>query len=149
MPNDGLTLEQYWSDHVERSLRSLVVEPSPGDIEGMVEVFPDGAKGIVRARAWFNDHAFLEIAESVEIVDGQPHRLEYAYHFILGSFTDWHIRWHFAPLYDPAIRYHIDRPEQDHIPDRRRTLIECVGLCWEILAEHAEDPDQLELEFRP
>jgi len=130
------SVEEYWQEHVERSLRSLHVVPTadPG-VESMVDSYADGRKGKIRARAWFNDDAYLDIVEDVEITD-RPHRRRYSYQFMIEDSPA--IRWHYEPLYAEPIRYHIDRPGEGHVPDEWRSLAQCADECWHILAEHTD-----------
>lgn len=92
----------------------------------------DPLRGVIEARIWLDDDAFLEVHEEVEITD-HPHRAAYAYTLVIDGGQS--CRWHFEPAYEPAIRYHIDMPGNDHQPSERVTLKSALEEAWDILTD--------------
>jgi hypothetical protein len=64
----------------------------------------DDMLGRLMGPVHFNDDASLAIHERVEIIDGQIHRTDYAYFFIVGGVEYW--AYERDPSHDPAAHRH-------------------------------------------
>lgn len=137
-----LTLPEYWRQQ-EAALRkrSLAVEAHPRLERSEAFVLTDIADpyvGFVDALAWFDEYAYLDIFEYVEIDEsGTPHRRKYSYHLSVDG-TKVERRDYDPRIEDPSLRHHVNRTikgESVHIPSERVSLIECVEDCWGLIAE--------------
>lgn len=144
----ALTVGDYWTQHVRRleSSKSVKVSARPGSEATVLEDPGNPRRGVVDARVWFDDDAYLDVWEIVEIDNsGTPSRKKYSYHL---EIDDDHVdRWDYDPDYE-GLEHHRNRPRVaggvTHEPDQRHSLKEVLDQCWDILVEAREESEQLE-----
>jgi hypothetical protein len=124
-----LTVGEYF-DHVRRlvAANSLVFEPG----FEMVELRgSNGRDGRIRGRLGFTERTFLQVMERIQIRDGAPVRLEYAYYLILDGQEIW------AHDNDPSKPMPLHQHDRDHnrLPDHERTLQEVIAKAWETASD--------------
>lgn len=128
------SVSHYWEEHLDRLDdrfgRSVAIEERPGS-DSMVLESPDGRHGVIDARIWFDDEAFLDVYERVEISD-RPHRLHYNYQLMVDGEDV--VRYDYDPSLDEEYQHHINRPGADgsniHVPHERVSLRPVLEGCW-------------------
>lgn len=99
----------------------------------------DGTRGIVRARIWMEDDAYLDVYEAVQVVDGRHiHREVYCYALVVDGVHEH--SWE----RDPS---HPEMPVHEHDGERRRreaaeriSFARAHELAWERLTSRAIAP---------
>jgi hypothetical protein len=135
-----LTLPEYWNQQqAALQKRSVVARRHLKGSEAYV--LPDLTNpyvGFIDALVWFDDRAYLDVFEWVEIDEvGTPHRLKYSYHLSVDG-TEVERRDFDPRIEDPALRHHLNRTIRGktvHIPSERISLVQFVEQCWGLIAE--------------
>jgi len=106
------SVTEYWDGQCAALERVSVEVESHADRADMV-IYQDPRRperGIIDARIWFDEEAFLDVYERVEIDSkGTPHRRQYSYHLsVEGHEVE---RYDLDPdIEDESLRYHVNRP---------------------------------------
>lgn len=82
------------------------------DVGFYEEAGSDGRRGRVIGHVYFNDEAYLEIQERVEIQGSSVHRTDYGYFFIVGGEEVW--GYERDPTHEPAVHRHTFGHEERH-----------------------------------
>lgn len=131
------TLFDYWDRQLD-ALKRRSVEAGP-QAKSDTMVFPYDAEspyaGIIDARAYFDNDAWLDVYEHVKINwRGAAKRLQYSYHLQdAGGLIQ---RYDYDPDLPAEFRYHVNTPSGEHIPSSRVTLATLAEMCWTILDTH-------------
>ena len=132
-------LTHYWQQHVDSLLEmSVAVEPQLGSDAMVLEHPSDPRSGVVDARVWFDDGAYLNVWERVEISEDEiPKRTKYNYHLMVdGAHAD---RKDYDPSEGEDLEHHRNRPRPEggvtHEPVDRITLKSYVQECWESIQD--------------
>lgn len=120
-----MTLDDYFAD-VMRVVDNFGLDFDAGS--EMAKLRPgDERRGRIRGRISLTDRTFLAVSEQIEMRDGKPVRLSYAYYLIIDGIEVW--AHDHDPAKDPAIHRHSRRHER-RSPDTERALEEMLEKGW-------------------
>jgi len=133
----SLSVHEYWEGHLAAlSKRSVHVQEETGvTVQSL-----SGRGGIIDSRLWFDDAAYLDVYEHVEIDGwGTPHRRRYSYHLEVDGVSL--VRHDFDPnIEDTQLQHHVNIVRSGsvvlHVPSERITLAHLVDQCWGLIEEH-------------
>lgn len=128
------SVSHYWDEHLERLDDrfgySVHIEERPNS-EAMVLESEDRREGVIDARIWFGEDAYLDVYERVKITD-RPHRLHYNYQLMVDG--EEAVRYDYDPELPEPYKHHINRPLGDglytHEPTGRISLTVLLKGCW-------------------
>lgn len=131
----SLSVDEYWQGQLAAlQKRSVQVTRESG---ASFQSLSNPRKGIIDARVWFDDDAFLDVYEHIEIdLSGTPHRTRYSYQLWVDGGNV--LRNDFAPdIEDESLRHHVNvrQGKQLHIPSERVALVSVVEDCWGLIHE--------------
>lgn len=128
------TVPHYWEEHVHNLSEKLSVVAQPRHRDTEIIVSEDGLEGIIDSRIFFDDGAFIDVIEHVQITD-RPHRLQYRYELVVDDEEVERIE--FDPDLDEEMQHHRNRPLPDgrytHEPLHRISLKEFVEDSWSMI----------------
>lgn len=126
------SVSHYWEEHVERleDKLAVVVEADPSS-EAMVLESQDGLTGVIDARVYFDDDAFVDVYEIVKITD-RPHREKWNYQLMVdGAEVERH---DFDPDLPKPYTFHVNRPlpggTYTHEPSEWKSLKDFLEKSW-------------------
>jgi len=89
-------------------------------------------RGRIRGRISFTERTSLHVSEQIELREGYPLLLSYAYYLVIDGIEVWgHDN---DPGHDPAIHRH-GRRHEGRFPDKGRTLREMLEKAWETVGD--------------
>lgn len=125
-----MTLDDYFGE-VLRLVDHYGLEFEPGC--DMVKLRGDPQRrGRIRGQIGFTARTFLAVSEQIEMRDGEPIRLSYAYYLVIDGIEIWgHDN---DPGHDPAIHRHGRRHERRYV-DKERSLRDMLEKGWETVGD--------------
>lgn len=129
------TVSHYWQEHLDNFAEKLQVIGEARH-QGQSDVLqdPNGTVGIIDARLYFDDDAYVDVIEMVQI-GSRVSRLQYRYELVVdGAEVE---RIEYDPDLPADLQFHINRPKADgsytHEPADRITLKKYLESCFDTI----------------
>lgn len=134
---------EYWRQQlsVMERKKSIVEQDSS------IEMLPSG-RAAINARLTLADGAFLDVHETIELVDGVPRRVKYSYH-LQSQGGDFIKRWDRDPRLDEEMEYHINLPgsthQETHVTAERVTITQVADEAWHAYCDWLDQRGDLDV----